>query len=647
MGNWMMTACATALVWALGAGAAPEPGAADWSLDRPLTVQRAIELLLRPTDEGMRRFGNARYVYLEAIRTVCAAERTSALRPQVVRALIATLSHEPPDEARRAASSKSVAIRLMEALSREPRDEAFRTARRLGIDGFFVLSAWEQVRVASAAALARLEPKEAAEPIRALYLRSNSPLVRRMLDPVLKRLGAALPESELTAQERDARDWVLKIARAKVEESLPPLRGLLAEKTADSGTGGRSGALTKLAGAASVVGGSDLEQASDMLLNMLARAESLPFVKARARGFGEASVCFREWILGELDSLCPTPRALSQLEEQVKSVDWWEGAGPMAENVRCRAEVLLSTWQLLLGKPITARERYRYGEPSPPEAHLYRIWRETVDSRRFDEGISRLEAFAKEQAKKPDLAAQAYLRVIDCLWWKSDWDAAIAKAKWLAGALPKAKAPLFVPLQYPLTRVLTVEVREYVGKNPIYIKDFAWGKIAELCQAAGRTEEQLAAYDHLLATVPRDALPDTRNLAIVLLPRLHRDALAAKAELLRRSGRPQEAKEAADLCEKLYPAAEWEKLRAAATEAMHSYQDKPGPWTEHERAAERRRFQEFTDRVRRGDAVYEKKRLDREAEMRARDEERTKKYLEWKREAGSKKQGEPPPLAPP
>lgn len=645
----MMIACATALVWALGAGAAPEPGAADWSLDRPLTVEGAIELLLMPTDEGMRRNANARYVYLEAACTVCAAaERTSTLRPQVVRALMATLSHEPRDEGRRAERSTRFVIQLMQALAHEPPDEAIRTARHMGIEGFFVLGEWEQVRVASAAALARLEAKEAVEPIRALYVRSNSPLLQRMLDPVTKRLGAAPPEPELTAQERDARDWVLKIAKAKVAESLPGLRSRLKEKTADSGSEARAGGLHNLAGAASLVGGSELEQVSDGLLDMLARAESLPSVKAVRRGSGEASVAFREFILDKLDSLCPTPRALSRLEEQVKSVDWWEGAGPMAEDVRCRAEVLLSTWQLLLGKPITARERCRYGAPSPAEAQLYRIWRETVDSRRFDEGIRELEAFAKEQAQNPALAAQAYLRVIDCLWWKSAWDAAIAKAKWLAGALPKVEAPQFVRMsRNSMNRLLAVEVREYVGKNPIYIKDFAWAKIAELCEAAGRTEEQLAAHDHILATVPRDALPDTRNLAIVLLPRLHRDALTAKVELLRRSGRRQEAKEAAELCEKLYPAAEWEKLRAAATEAMRSYQDKHCPSTEHEREAERRRRQEFEDIARRGDAVEEKKRLDREAEMRAKDGERTKKYLEWKREAGSKKQGEPPPPAPP
>ncbi|MBM4040969.1 MAG: hypothetical protein FJ290_20915 [Planctomycetes bacterium] len=508
---------------------------------------------------------------------------------------------------------------LMEVLADQPPDEALKTARRMGVhEGFFVLKDWEQVRVASAAALGRLQAKEAVEPIRALYVRSNSPLVQRMLDPVLKRLGAASPESELPAQERAVRDWVLKIARAKVEESLPPLRGLLTEKTADRGSEERAGGLLNLAGAASLLGGSELGQASDVLLDMLARAESLPSVKAMRRGFGEASVGFREFVLDKLDSLCPTPRALSKLEEQVKSVDWWEGAGPMAENVRCKAEVLLSTWQLLLGKPIAVRERYRYGEPSPAEAQLHRIWRETVDSRRFDEGISKLEAFAKEQAQNPDLAAQAYLRVIDCLWWKSDWDAAIAKAKWLAGALPKAKAPQFVRMpQYSMNRLLAVEVQEYVGRNPIYIKDFAWARIAELCEAAERTEEQLAAYDHILATVPRDALPDTRNPAIVLLPRLHRDALTAKAELLRRSGRREEAKEAAELCEKLYPAAEWEKLRAAATEAMRSYQDRHCPWTEHEREAERRRSQEFHDRVRRGDAVYEKKRLAREAERQA------------------------------
>jgi len=271
----------------------------------------------------------------------------------------------------------------------------------------------------------------------------------------------------------------------------------------------------------------------------------------------------------------------------------------------------------------------------------------TCTSRHFDEGIARLETFAKQHAGDPDLAARAYLRVIDCLWWKGDLDAGIAKAKWLAGALPKARAPQFVPLG-SIPRTMAAELREYVDKHPIYIKDFAWAKVAELCEAARRTKEQLAAYDHILTTVPPDPLPDTKNLAIVVLPRLHRDALAAKAKLLQRLRRSEQAKEAESLREKLYPSAEWQSLLIVAKEARRSYLEESGEPSKREPEAELRRLQELEDRARREREAEERARRRREEEMRARDEERRQKYLKRKRESSSsKKQAEPPASDPP
>jgi len=289
----------------------------------------------------------------------------------------------------------------------------------------------------------------------------------------------------------------------------------------------------------------------------------------------------------------------------------------------------------------------RPAAPVPPWRQLVWLWREIKESKDFDRGIARLEAFAKQHAADLDVAARAHLRIIDCHEHKGDLDAAIAKAKWLAVAFPKARVKRFNVFG-DCPRTMAAEFRVWVDKNPIYMKDFAWAKLSELYGKARRWDDQLAAYDHLLTTVPPDPLPDTKNLAIFRGSRMHRDALASKIQLLRRLRRLDDAKEAERLQEKLYPAAAWRERLIACSKARDVYSKESEELIRREREAELKRMREEDEKIQKQREAEEEERRRREEALRARDEKRRRKYLKHKREATSReKPAEPPAKDPP
>lgn len=284
----------------------------------------------------------------------------------------------------------------------------------------------------------------------------------------------------------------------------------------------------------------------------------------------------------------------------------------------------------------------RAEDDAVPQARLRQLWSRIRSSGAYEQGIPQLEAFAVQQAGHPDAVARAHLLVVDCLERKGDLDAAVAKAKWLAGAFPKARAPQFIVFG-EIPRTMAEEWRAWADKNPIHMKDFAWAKLSELYGKSRRWDDQLAAYDHLLATVPPDPLPDTKNIAIFRASRLHRDALASKIQLLRRLRRLDEAKEAERLQEKLYPAAAWRKAHIACDRTTAAYSKESEELIKREREAELKRIREADEKTRKEREAEEEEQRRREEAMRARDEERKQKYLKHKRESRKKEKEAPPP----
>lgn len=227
------------------------------------------------------------------------------------------------------------------------------------------------------------------------------------------------------------------------------------------------------------------------------------------------------------------------------------------------------------------------------------------DDEDYDDVIIRLEAFAKEHPKH-DLAAEAHLKIVDILAQrKKNIDGAIEKLKWVAVNFPKAKKKQYILLGWcPLT--MWEEWKDYVEKHPILIKDYAWYKLAELYKRAKRYDNTLAAYDHVLATVNPDKLPDTKNTAIVITFRLHKNAFESKILLLRSMRRmalvekktvqvqklAAEIKKATVEYEKLYPKVAWKKLGLKADAAFQAYIEESGKLQKLKGQEELRRMEE-------------------------------------------------------
>jgi len=213
---------------------------------------------------------------------------------------------------------------------------------------------------------------------------------------------------------------------------------------------------------------------------------------------------------------------------------------------------------------------------SPDEIAFARLRAEMGRSGDRAEFIKRVEAFAQQHAANQELAARAHLLVVECLVQAKDFDAAIAKAKWLAESLPRARriiCPQVGSFSYlSLVRYRMREWQEYVRQHPIYIKDYVWFEIAKIQRLAGWEDEALESCERILSSLPPDELPDTRNLGIVRAFRLHKETLDLKIELLyswvwRRTGSLDAAKQARTLRAVLYPTFAWKWLNDAASRA--------------------------------------------------------------------------------
>jgi tetratricopeptide (TPR) repeat protein len=203
------------------------------------------------------------------------------------------------------------------------------------------------------------------------------------------------------------------------------------------------------------------------------------------------------------------------------------------------------------------------------------LYRATGDA---DNVMAKLKAFADEHPDH-DLAAEAHLKIADLLLRKGDIKAAIEKTKWVGDRFPKAKIRQSTNRGW-LPSSMVAEWREYVEKHPILIKDAVWYRLGNLYRTAGNYEAALEAYDHVLATVRPDEIPppDTKNEAIVITFRLHKNSLEQKIELLAdltRTGKMKDADvkrvSAEAEYEKLYPKALWQRLELQACDAFQSY----------------------------------------------------------------------------
>jgi tetratricopeptide (TPR) repeat protein len=208
--------------------------------------------------------------------------------------------------------------------------------------------------------------------------------------------------------------------------------------------------------------------------------------------------------------------------------------------------------------------------------HICNLFPMTGDA---DNAIAKFKAFADEHPDH-DLAAEAHLEIVNLLLRKGDIKAAIDKTKWVGDRFPKAKIRQGISLGFIPSR-MAAEWREYVEKHPILMKDYVWYRLAGLYSREGRYEAALQAYDHVLATVRPDEIPDTKNRAIVITFRLHKNTLDEKIKLLAdlaRTGKMQNADvkrvSSEAECEKLYPKALWRQLGLRASKASQSYVDK-------------------------------------------------------------------------
>ena len=308
-----------------------------------------------------------------------------------------------------------------------------------------------------------------------------------------------------------------------------------------------------------------------------------------------------------------------------------------------RLAVALAVQCLCSGATAAATEDY-----SPDEIAFARLAGEMADKVDCTDYVRRVEAFAQKHAANQDLAARAHLHVVKCLARAKDYDAAIAKAKWLAKALPQAHAPRAYPFRYGPLPPMKREWVQYVQQHPIYIKDYAWFKIAEIQGFAGRQGEQLDTYERILRRVPPDEIPDTRNLAIVQTFRLHKETLDLKVNLLYslglfETGSFDEAKKAEAVRELLYPKEKWLALRKAARQARKEYKEAAVQEYARQAAIDEAKHLELeksAERARRRneeDAAAQRK---REQELKAKDEQRTLRYLEWKRQREEREKAE-------
>lgn len=250
---------------------------------------------------------------------------------------------------------------------------------------------------------------------------------------------------------------------------------------------------------------------------------------------------------------------------------------------------------------------------------LASLSRKTKD---YDNVVKKLEAFAGEYPQH-DLAAEAYLKIVDLLERKKDMKSAIDKTRWLAKNFPKAKKQQLI-LRGWAPSTMVEEWRAYVKDHPILIKDFAWYKLAELHMKAKRHDDALAAYNHLLSTVKPDKLPVTKNQLIVETFRLHKAAFEQKIALLWKMKKKDEAKKAAEEYEKLYPNAAWKRLDREALDAFFSYAEESRKLREQREEEERKRIEEEDKRHQEELEKEKQEQKEREEELKKKKEEERK-----------------------
>jgi hypothetical protein len=257
---------------------------------------------------------------------------------------------------------------------------------------------------------------------------------------------------------------------------------------------------------------------------------------------------------------------------------------------------------------------------------LASLSRKTKD---YDNVVKKLEAFAREYPQH-DLAAEAHLKIIDLLERKKDMKSAFEKTRWLAKNFPKAKKQQLI-LRGWAPSTMVEEWKVYVKEHPILMKDFAWYRLAELHVRAKRYDDALAAHNYILSTVKPDKLPDTKNELIVETFRLHKAAFEQKIALLKKMKKKDEAQQAAEDYEKLYPKAAWKKLGLDAAAAWKSYSDESKRLRDLKEEEERRRIEEEDKRNREEMEREEQEQKEREEELKKKREEERKE-----REAGQR-----------
>ncbi len=213
------------------------------------------------------------------------------------------------------------------------------------------------------------------------------------------------------------------------------------------------------------------------------------------------------------------------------------------------------------------------GNSPPPELSLRNRFSRTRSlsrrTRDYDHAIALFQAFA-QTCPGDDLEAEAHLEIVDILIRKKDLEGAITKTQQIMESFPQARKAQYPSLgEIPLT--MWREWREYVEQHPILVKDYGWYKLAHLYVSAGRLDDALTAYDHILASVEPEKLPDTRNKAILTTFRLHQRSSLERIALLRKMERKDDADRAALEHERLYPKAAWKQAQIAADEAFMDY----------------------------------------------------------------------------
>ena len=186
-----------------------------------------------------------------------------------------------------------------------------------------------------------------------------------------------------------------------------------------------------------------------------------------------------------------------------------------------------------------------------------------------DEAVKGFEGFAAAHPGH-DLAAEVHLEIVGILLRKKDLTGAIKRIRHVMSAFPRSRKRQYAPLGYMPGR-LSREWREYVERHPIRMVDYGWYALAGVFTQAGLLEDALDAYNHILATVEPEELPDTRNLAIVMTFRLHKQTSKNRIALLRKMGREAAADEAAVEHEKVYPSELGKAANIKASRALDDY----------------------------------------------------------------------------